>query len=69
MISTMGGTPLYGDWRRRRLTKTDAHLYRPEDGRNGLPACRKRIPREETVVVQQGRPCTGCLVAEITRQR
>lgn len=69
MIADPGGQNLYGDWRRRRLTKTDAHLYRDSPiAASRLPACRKRIPHDETVPVHKGRPCTNCLVAEITRR-
>ena len=75
LIADPGGQVLYGDWRRRRLTKTDAHLYpmqsdttmRPLLAAERRPRCGKRIPYGETVYVEKGRPCTDCLVAEITR--
>ncbi len=57
---------LHGDWRRRRGTKTDAHLYAGGTARR--PMCGKVIERHATVAVQSGRPCTECLVQAITKR-
>jgi hypothetical protein len=61
---------LAGDWRRRRGTKTDAHLYGPSilprnepSGRR--PLCGKNVRHVDTERVDVGRPCTDCLVAGI----
>ena len=67
MTADPGGQVLYGDWRRRAGTKTDAHLYGPMGHATRHPRCLRRIPWTTTVIVQKGRPCTDCLVAEITR--
>ena len=64
MTLTTTTNVLHGDWRRRTLSHTDAHLYRKDDD---IPACKRRIPRGVTGAVHHGRPCTDCLVAEITR--
>ena len=65
MQSTIGSKRnLTGDWRRRYGSKTDAHLYR--DGSDyALPMCRKNIEHYRTSEVEQGRPCTDCLVAAV----
>jgi hypothetical protein len=73
MRSTIGsGLTLQGDWRRRRGTKTDAHLW---DGNWGghhpfdqRPMCGKRIRHYNTVPVAAGAPCSECLVQAITRR-
>ena len=54
---------LPGDWRRRRGTSTDVHLFRGSSF-DSRPACGKRIRRVSTERVD-GRPCADCLVAEI----
>jgi hypothetical protein len=66
MTADPGGQVLHGDWRRRAGTGTDAHLWR-EGGDYALPACLKNIEWFRTSSVHRGRPCTDCLVAEITR--
>jgi hypothetical protein len=53
---------LPGDWRRRRGTKTDAHVYVKGSPR---PRCGKAIDRPETVRVHFGRPCSDCMVNAI----
>lgn len=57
---------LYGDWRRRRGTRTDAHYY-PE--RELRPICGRRIEYGSTEPVPTGRPCYECLVADLTKRR
>ncbi len=75
---------LIGDWRRRRGTKTDAHLYRgtghhPFDQR---PMCGKAIRHISTVPIKPwtGKPIsrsdehralahTECLIAALTEPR
>lgn len=55
---------LPGDWRRRHGSKTDAHLW--TDGSDySQPLCRKRIEHYQTMAVDEGRPCTDCLVAAV----
>ena len=54
---------LPGDWRHRRGTKTDAHLYAGGTARR--PMCGRVIERHATVYVTEGRPCSDCLVAAI----
>jgi len=78
------GPKLVGDWRRRRGSKTDAHLFdgsghHPFDQR---PMCGKAIRHMSTEpatlwtgtpISRSGSfwalPCTECLVQAITRQR
>lgn len=68
MRSTIGSKrELQGDWRRRAGTKTDAHLYDRRGDMTRLPLCYSRIPRNVTVRVEEGRPCSDCLVAAIRR--
>jgi hypothetical protein len=67
VIRTKEGTQLYGDWRRRRGTKTVAHLYAGGTARR--PMCGKVIERHATDAVQAGVPCSECLVAAITAPR
>lgn len=54
---------LYGDWRRRRGTKTDAHLYNTGARR---PLCGRVIERHGTDSVASGRPCYECLASSFT---
>lgn len=78
MTADPGGQVLYGEWRRRRGTKTDAHLWAEKRrgdtvlvrglGSRDRPRCERRIPYDDTAAVRKGRPCTDCLVAEITRR-
>lgn len=68
---------LPGDWRRRRGTKTDAHLYASGAPR---PMCGKVIERYQTAAARLATaprsrsnytialPCTECLVQAITRR-
>jgi len=64
MMRTASGTMLYGDWRRRMGSKTDAHLWK--DGSDyAQPICGKRIEHYRTIALHSGRPCTDCLVNAI----
>ena len=59
-MTTASGSVLYGDWRRRIGSSTDAHLWR--DGSDyALPVCGKRIEHFRTVEVRKARPCYDCL--------
>lgn len=69
MRSTIGDHRiLLGDWRRRRGTQTDAHLYAGDGATNTArrPMCGRRIERHATEKVQSGAPCAECLTAAIT---
>jgi hypothetical protein len=73
MLRTTGGITLHGDWRRRRGSQTDAHLYGKNDFETALldtrrPMCSMAIPRRVTAPVSQGQPCRDCLIAAITRR-
>lgn len=75
MKTADGLAVLIGDWRRRKGSKTDAHLWasskRPDWQRSSSdqrPKCGRVIPRFRTVAVSTGRPCTECLVAAITQR-
>lgn len=60
-MNTPSGTKLIGDWRRRRGTKTDAHLYAGGTARR--PKCGKVIERHATEAVRVGTPCYDCLAS------
>jgi hypothetical protein len=59
-MNTKSGTPLLGDWRRRRGTKADAHLFRGQSF-DTRPVCLKAIRRISTESVRTGQPCYDCL--------
>lgn len=73
MTAGKNGQVLYGDWRCRYGSKTDAHLFGaqhildPDQPSGRRPMCGRAIKHKATVAVHQGRPWTDCLVAGIRR--